>query len=293
MTFSTRWSRGLPGFLMVFIFLSLTHRLLIQSGVGSEEKPKRGQNRSYSGAEPNGAVTADTGVDLRPVFRELGLSTRAQGARGTCSVFTVTRAIEYALGKQQCRESRLSIEFLNWASNRAIRERRDGGFFSDLWKGFERYGICNEEEMSYTADFDSDSRPSYAALAQAGQVRKAGLQLHWIKPWDPNRGLNDEQFTAIKETLRNGWPVCGGFLWPQKAEWTNGVLQMASRDNVRDGHSVLLVGFRNDPRQPGGGVFLIQNTSKGPRDGAMSYEYVRAYMNDAARIGYDVDGPDD
>ena len=62
---------------------------------------------------------------------------------------------------------------------------------------------------------------------------------------------------------------------------------MATRDNVRDGHSVLLVGFHDDPAQPGGGVFLIQNTSKGPRNGAMSYEYVFAYMNDAAWVGND------
>ena len=64
---------------------------------------------------------------------------------------------------------------------------------------------------------------------------------------------------------------------------------MASRQNVRDGHSVLLVGFCDKPTQPGGGVFLVQNTSKGPRHGAMSYEYVRAYMNDAAWIGYNKD----
>ena len=99
--------------------------------------------------------------------------------------------------------------------------------------------------------------------------------------------MTDEQFVAVKETLSKQWPVCGGFLWPKAPEWQNDVLQMASRENVRDGHSVLLVGFRDDSSQPGGGVFLIQNTSKGPRDGALSYEYVRAYMNDAAWIGYD------
>lgn len=93
----------------------------------------------------------------------------------------------------------------------------------------------------------------------------------------------------MKETLRGGWPVCGGFLWPKEPQWADCILQMATRDSVRDGHSVLLVGFRDDPAQPGGGVFLIQNTSKGPRDGAMSYEYVLAYMNDAAWVGYDLD----
>jgi len=249
---------------------------------GSAGQSKADQSPSRSGAE-----TRDAGVDLRPVFRDLGLATRAQGTRGTCSVFTVTRAIEYALGKKQPRESRLSVEFLNWASNRGIRERRDGGFFSDLWKGFETYGICDEKHMPYAAEFDPKRRPSSAALTDARRYREAGLRLHWIKPWDPTRGLKDAQFAAVKETLRQGWPVCGGFLWPKKPQWADGILQMATRDNVRDGHSVLLVGFRDDPAQPGGGVLLIQNTSKGPRDGAMSYEYVRAYTNDAAWVGYD------
>lgn len=126
-------------------------------------------------------------------------------------------------------------------------------------------------------------------MTDARPYRETGLRLHWIKPSDPTRGLNDKQFAAVKETLRGGWPVCGGFLWPKEPQWADCILQMATRDSVRDGHSVLLVGFRDDPAQPGGGVFLIQNTSKGPRDGAMSYEYVLAYMNDAAWVGYDLD----
>lgn len=284
MAFSTlRW-RGLPGLLMVSLALSQSAPALSQSGVGSVEESARRQSQSSAGAEPT-----DTDVDLRPLFKELGLSTRAQGSRGTCSVFTVTRAIEFALGRQQRRDARLSVEFLNWASNRAIRDERDGGFFSDLWRGFERYGICDEEEMPYAAKFDASLRPSPAALAQARQRLEAGLELHWIKPWDPHRGLTDGQFAAVKETLGKGWPVCGGFLWPKDPQWAVDVLQMASREGVRDGHSVLLVGFRDDASQPGGGVFLIQNTSKGPRDGAMSYEYVRTYMNDAAWVGRDQD----
>ena len=144
--------------------------------------------------------------------------------------------------------------------------------------------------MPYVLEFAPKRRPSDAALAHARHCRKAGLRQYWIKPWDPNRGLNDEQFAAVKATLRRRWPVCGGFLLPKQAEWEDGVLQMVSRAHVRDGHSVLLVGFRDDPSQPGGGVFLVQNTSKGPRNALMSYEYVRAYMNDAVWIGYDVDG---
>jgi len=289
MAFGTlRWY-GLRGLLMASIVLSMSSGALSQSGVGSREKSTNGQSRLRPGAAATGAETAAGGVDLRPVFHDLGLATRAQGSRGACSVFTVTQAIEFAMGKQHRRDARLSVEFLNWASNLVVREKRDGGFFSDLWRGFERYGICDEEEMPYAAEFDASLRPSPAALAQARQRLDAGLELHWIKPWDPQRGLTDAQFAAVKETLRQGWPVCGGFLWPKDPEWDAGVLQMAPRDKVRDGHSVLLVGFRDDTSQLGGGVFLIQNTSQGPRDGAMSYEYVRTYMNDAAWVGCEQD----
>lgn len=257
-----------------------------QAPTGSDKAPVGQPADSGDNASAPGVPVAQSAVDLQPWFQEWGLSARAQGSRGTCSAFTVTRAIEYALARKRPRGPRLSVEFLNWASNEAIGQRRDGGFFSDLWKGFEKYGICREDEMPYAAAFDPGLRPSDATLAHARHFREAGLRLHWIKPWDPMRGLNDEQFAAAKETLRRGWPVCGGFLWPKQAEWVDGVLQMASRENVRDGHSVLLVGFRDDRAQPGGGVFLIQNTSSGPRHGAMSYEYVRTYMNDAAWIGF-------
>ncbi|MBN1588714.1 MAG: hypothetical protein JW888_04290, partial [Pirellulales bacterium] len=97
---------------------------------------------------------------------------------------------------------------------------------------------------------------------------------------------SQEQLEEIKSVLREGWPVCGGFLWPKKglAEWNDKILKIRPRPEMRDGHSVLLVGFRDDPDQPGGGVFLIRNSSKGPRHGALTYEYIRAYMNDAAWI---------
>ena len=119
-------------------------------------------------AATQGGPLADS-IDLRPAFEKWQLDRRVQGKRNTCSVFTVTQAIEFALGKQHRRDARLSVEFLNWASNRVVREKRDGGFFSDLWRGFDRYGICDEEEMPYAAEFDASLRPSPAALAQARQ----------------------------------------------------------------------------------------------------------------------------
>jgi hypothetical protein len=231
-------------------------------------------------------------VDLRPFFDGWGLSTRYQGERNTCSIFVVAQAVEYALASEGHAPTPLSIEFLNWAGNRAGKEEDDGACFSELWKGFEAHGACPEAEMPYHEYFEETNQPSQDAIAHAAKLRESGLQLHWIKDWDPKKGINDEQLIEIKRTLAKGWPVGGGFLWPEGRkkfkliEWHNGVLKMVPRSEVVDGHSVLLVGYRDDARQPGGGVFFIRNTAGPIRGGMLSYEYAKAYMNDAIWVDY-------
>ncbi len=225
-------------------------------------------------------------VDLRPAFQKWGLDTRRQGSRGTCSAFVVAAAIEYAVGTHEREATRLSVEFLNWASNQTTKTPQDGGFFSDLWNGCAQFGICPDVDMPYLDRFDPAVQPSEQALGHAKRIKSLGLQLHWIKEWNPHRGLTDDQLAGIKRTLQQRWPVCGGFLWPKQPRWENGVLQMCPREAVRDGHSVLLVGYRDDPAMPGGGVFLIRNTGGDSPDGLMTYEYVRTYMNDAVWIGF-------
>jgi len=236
-------------------------------------------------AEEPGPAEGPKSVDLGPVFQKWALDTRSQGDRGTCSAVVVAAAIEYAAAGKQGRATRLSVEFLNWASNQVAGHAADGGFFADLWKGYAAYGICPEDDMPYRRHFDPALRPSKEALARAEEFRALALQLHWIKRWDPHQGLSDAQLDKVKRTLRHGWPVCGGFLWPKQERWQDGVLQMCPRGEVFDGHSVLLVGYRDDDTQPGGGVFLIRSSSGDRREGLMSYEYVRAYTNDAAWIG--------
>lgn len=226
-------------------------------------------------------------VDLRPEFERWHLDRRRQGARPTCSAFTVAGAIEFAVARHQGQTPRLSVEFLNWAANEKCGDRADGGFFSDLWKGFESYGICAEDTLRYSSKFDPAAQPSGAALADARKRLPLGLKLHWIKEWNVKTGLTTEHMTAIKRTLAQGWPVCGGFRWPKKEVWVENVLQMCPANAVRDGHSVLLVGFRAETAQPGGGVFIFRNTAGSGRDGLMPYEYAQAYMNDAVWVGDD------
>ena len=249
-------------------------------------------SRDASTAKP---AAAGGSKDLRPLLVRHGLKTRLQGKRGTCSVFTMAGALEYALAKKNGKcDFPVSVEFLNWASNEENGIPEDGSYFADLWQGVKAHGACSEADLPYRQEFDPQTRPSDDARAKAKPLRDAGLHMHWIKYWNPNRGLTDRQLQDIKRALDLGWPVCGGFLWPKdgREKWNDGVLEMRSRDQVRDGHSVLLVGYRDDLTQPGGGVFLIRNSAGRSRDGALSYEYVKAYMNDAVWID-DVARPED
>ncbi len=241
---------------------------------------------SAGGDAARGESSADS-IDLRPVFEKWGLGPRVQGKRGTCSVFAVTGALEYALAHQTNHATRLSVEFLNWASNQALRETKDGGFFSDLWRGFTIYGVCPEEDMPYRDKFDPARTPSEDAKDHARLLHEIGFQLHWIKPWNVKTGLTDAQFAAIKQVLHRSWPVCAGCRWPKAVRWKEDVLEMAPPEGVFDGHSVLIVGYRDDPQQTGGGVFLFRNSNNGGRDGWMTYEYARAYVNDAVWIDYE------
>jgi hypothetical protein len=238
--------------------------------------------RSVAPVEP--APPSPPAVDLRPRLQQWGLPPRRQGPRGTCSVFTVAGALEYAVACRQGHGERLSVEYLNWAAHKAARRAADGGFFSELWQGFVAYGICPETALPYREQYDPALEPASHARESALASQRLRLQWHWIKEWDVKTGLTDAQLAAIRETLAQGWPVCGGFRWPKQARWEQDELQICAPEDVFDGHSVLLVGFQDDAHTPGGGRFLIRNSGGDGRDGALPYAYARAYMNDAAWV---------
>jgi hypothetical protein len=223
-------------------------------------------------------------ADLRPMFKTWELAPLPQGSRGTCSVFVVAGALEYASARHHHAGQRFSVEYLNWASNQVVGQCVDGGFFADLWKGFSAFGICPAPDMPYQDRFDPNLAPSEEARIHADRCLSDDLRNHWIKPWDINTGLTDAQLTAVKQVIGQGWPVCGGFRWPKHPVWKDDVLEMAPPENVFDGHSLLLVGYRDDPQQPGGGVFVFRNSNSDHSEGWMTYQYAAAYMNDAMWI---------
>ncbi len=256
-----------------------------QASIIAADQPVEGRDTVLPSSPSS--IQLPLAVDLRPKFARWELPPRQQGRRPTCSVFTVVGALEYAVASKEGNGIRLSVEFLNWAANQATRQTKDGGFFSDLWKGFAGYGICAEDDMPYRTKFDPAQGPNATAI-EHGQAKLAlKLRQHWIKKWDVNTGLTAEHLATIKRTLHQGWPVCGGFRWPKQEKWDQDILQMCHQDAVRDGHSVLIVGYLDVEGQAGGGVFIFRNTGGNGKDGHMPYAYAQAYMNDAIWIDYE------
>ena len=222
-------------------------------------------------------------VSLIGDFSALGLAPRQQGARDTCSLFAIT-----ALAGFECAKGisgphvPLSEEFLIWAAKEACGKKREQAMFYEAAHGLNTFGICSEELMPYAERSDAERKPAAEALANAkGRSGRWGIQ--WIKRWDIQRSLGDAELRAIKGALAGGHPVACGLRWP-KALRGHELLDVPGAEQVADGHSIAFVGYVDDLRKNGGGVFLFRNsagTQWGDNGyGVMSYAYARAYAND-------------
>jgi len=236
-------------------------------------------------AEP--AQTAPRAADLRPRWIEYGLTPKSQHPRGTCSVFAVTGLLEYELALAGGPGPRLSEEFVNWASHQASGRDTDGSFFSDAIDGLQLHGACADDLLPYAAEFDPKLQPSPEALRDAAQRR--GVSSYWIKLWDVHTGMTEAMLARIRQSLDQGHPVALGMRWPNEERYDDRhVLALPPADKVFDGHSVILVAYRDDPALPGGGAFCFRNSS-GPTwqeagHAWLSYGYVAAYGNDAVGL---------
>lgn len=197
-----------------------------------------------------------TSTDLRPQFAQWGLDQRGQGARGTCSVFATVEALEFATSRASGQGGRLSIEFANWAANAATGRNDDGDFFHNIIRGIQVHGICPEPSMPYVKEFSAANAPSPQAIEEAARFRSENsVVFHWIRPWDRKPGLNDADLWHIKSVIASGSPVSAGSY-----------------------HSILFVGYEDDPALPGGGRFLVADSNRQEKD--MTYEAAKKRMCD-------------
>jgi papain like protease len=245
-------------------------------------------------------------VDLRSKIRQFGLPVRNQGNRGTCTVFATTFLIEYQKASMPGATGAriLSEEYLNWAGNKVAHQAVDGGFFTKFIAGFRAWGISSARTMTYRPAYNSTNpdRPSKAAIASAKAMFPVKYPFTILKVWDNTKGMNRAELQRAVATLRSGRPVATGIWWlsnfatvkvhgvPLLKDYPRSANSNAdpSKNPMFDGHSIDLVGFKESPMFPGGGYFIFRNSfgrSFGNAGyGFVSFQYLRAYANDAIAI---------
>ena len=229
---------------------------------------------------------------LRPLLEKHGITVKDQGDRPTCSIFTMVGLIEFERANVLGEKTPLSVDYLNWAANKIEGVDMDGSFFHFAIDGMSRYGICSDDYMPYAVRFTDKVEPSEAAKKEA-ESRKIGKQV-WIKAWDPANGITKEQLKEVQKQLDNDHPVAIGFQWPkasvekEKKYLDKGELAILEREDVFDGHSILIVGYKTDTNTPGGGYLIFKNShgeSFGEGGyGRIPYEYAFRYANDAMAL---------
>ena len=183
---------------------------------------------------------------------------------------------------------RLSVPYLNWALRQSNGRRTDGSFFADPLRGVQKHGICEQASMPHFAPaHDADHSPSANAQAEADR-RKVVFPL-WIKQRDVKTGLTADQLAVIRQSLADGHPVAACLRWPKTEQYApDNVLLTPPPKEVFDGHSVVLVGYDDDPAQPGGGTFTFRNCAGAQwRDGGyarISYVYAQSYANEVLAL---------
>ena len=236
-----------------------------RGGVGVRLFNKNSQWNQLAGTEGkwaalfNGTWIRD--VDLRPEFLKYGLTPRLQGSRGTCSVFTTVGTLEFGLARKLGESQVFSVEFSNWASNQVAGDKLDGSFFVDCLDGFRKYGLCREQLMPYEPKYDPNDGPSPIAREEGDALRRQAidsLRVHWIRPPSNGEpGLTARQFVEVKTVLARGYPVAFG-----------------------SGHSILLVGYRDNPDAASGGEFLVKDSCR--------HDFVTSSFEHVKTAPYDV-----
>jgi hypothetical protein len=221
--------------------------------------PVLGTGAIFEGMAVARALPFDLPLEDLPAEKRLaaGLTPpRAQGRRNTCVAFTLAAMI------QQMSDPAidLSPQFAYWACKERDGIPGDVGTRPDiaLLALIDR-GICQEQTWAYNPDPDDrnpgQGPPPGQALAEAQSYRASDMIA--LPPNDIHR---------IKATIAAGRSVLIGLAvqehWTSTWQaWILGRIRPPLPGELsRSGHAMLAVGYRDDPRVPGNGYFIVRNS---------------------------------
>lgn len=240
-------------------------------------------------------------VDLRTEARTRTGMPRDQGNRPTGSVHAMVFLAEFAASKKMgINNLNLSEEYLNRVANQISGNVQDGDHLTNCFRAYMMAGACRESMAPYRAVYHPFQPPIGGAQIANGQMHRKGIPVT-LKPWMmgtvspqnlpgqpawptiPGQGFAEGQLAQMKSHIAARWPVAISIRWPNDYQTVSvhGVelMKMAPPGATQYSKGIALVGFRQDPRFPGGGFFAFRN-SDGPGwgnggYGFVSYNYVR------------------
>ena len=201
----------------------------------------------------------------------MGLFTKDQGRRPSCSVFAVVSALEYESGIQNGTATRLSEEFLIWAMRKLHPgiPVDDGYHFRDVITALQTYGVPPFEVMPNTFGKSIEEISPPGEAVAAAEARR-GVTPVWFRLNDPHL------LERIVGALNAGKPVIIGVRWPNwRTFWDTNLLHKQT-PMEEAAHAVTLIGYRKHKESLDEMRFIFRN-SFGPEWGLAGCGFVTGH----------------
>lgn len=235
-------------------------------------------------------------IDLRTQYRELGIITKDQGRRPSCSVFAVVSALEFQNAKIEGSAEKLSEEYLIWATRQTlgIRNYQDSEFSEDedgdagfrlqeVVQAVRTYGIPLQTAMpnTYGKSMAKIDEPSSSVIEEARNRRK-------VHAYEVTGRDRKTKIDNIVHALNEGVPVVVGMQWPVSSTLENAPVLSKQKPRPDYAHAVTLVGYRSDGAKHDTLRFVFKN-SWGNRWGIngygwVTYEYLEKHLHSAVLL---------
>lgn len=247
-------------------------------------------------------------VDLRSEARARTGAPRDQGNRPTGSVHAMTFLAEFVASKKMgINNLNLSEEYMNRVANQISGNIQDGDHLTNCFRAYMAAGVCKESMAPYRPVYSPAYPVISGVMVANGQGHKKGIPVQ-LKPWlaftippqnlpgQPvwpaiqGQGFSETHIGQMKSLIAQRWPVAVSIRWPNDYQTVpmHGVdlLRMMPPAGAQYSKGIALVGFRQDPRFPGGGFFAFRN-SDGPTWGDQGIGYVSFnYVRNLGLAGY-------
>jgi hypothetical protein len=258
--------------------------------------PAQRLRRAAAPAMPPAARRAGTRTEARTVVSMTGQfpTPRHQEGRGTCVAFASVAFLEFHLAGSQARTTPLSEQFVYWACKETDGiPAVSGTYLRVARKVLTTKGACRAATWKYETlpigPTEGQGPPPPGAEEEARQNRwrhARALTRARIVDIDGLRQRLDDKTPVVLSvrTFRN---------WDFQVVRETGEIPMPLPGATPDGgHAIVLVGYEENPRAPGGGSFVFRNSwgkdwgrlrgRHGGGYGTLFFDYVR----DNALEGY-------